>query len=197
MDIKEIERLHAQYSEPPLTIDMDATPAIAGIPSQALPGPMSSPDAAPAGEKSAGISSTWKLGVLFIVLAVVMYCLGSLMGSAGKRKAAEESSTATEKAMPTQASGHEWPASTAVATAPATSHEGASAPVAVEPPTPVASPKPTAAQAEQREPRLDTRPLATKPISPPAQQSRAPTPVQTQPSAATAAPARSNEIKLF
>lgn len=200
MDIKEIERLHAQYAAPPVTIEMD-TSGKARLDAAASPAASQlRPD------RNGAIVARIKpihlqcLGILAI--AVLAFGGGRWLASSDARKPSEKAVAAQPETAisPPVESAHEWPASQpsvsqppAAAAAPAgpapsavpAGNSGASAsmPTAAAPQN-VAKPQPPKAQTPKQQASVST---AAR------QAPTAPAPIHTPAPAA----GRGNEIKLF
>lgn len=196
MDIKEIERLHAQYAAPPVTIEMDAS------------GKASLDAAAPAASqlppaRNAAIVARIKpihwqcLGILAV--AVLAFGGGRWLASSDARKPSEKAVAAQPEAAgsPSVENGHEWPASQ---------------PSVSQPPAASGTPAPSAAQlassgASASTPTAAAPQNVARPQPPKAQTSKQPTSVPTATRQAPTTPApihppapaagRGNEIKLF
>lgn len=197
MDIKEIERLHAQYAAPPVTIEMEAsgTTRLDAL-SAAQP---SQPPSQGGHSIVARIRPIhWKcLGILAI--AVLAFGGGRWLASNEAHKASTKTAAAQPEATgsPPTDSGHEWPASQPSVSQP---------PVALGPPTiaPPAAPEthsgasastPTPAQSHAKpQPPKVQAPKQPASVPTPARQSVA-SPAPSNPAPPPAG--RGNEIKLF
>jgi len=197
MDIKEIERLHAQYAAPPVTIEMDAS-------GTASLNAVSAPQASRA--PSEGDSSIvarikplhWQcLGILAI--AVLAFGGGRWLAASDAHKSPEKAVTTQPEtaSSPPADTGHEWPASQSfVSRAPAAPATTTIAPATALVTNSGASAS-TAAPAQ-----IAAKPQPAK-VQTPKQPAAVPTPARQQvtPLAPTnqvpPAAGRGNEIKLF
>lgn len=174
MDIQELQKLHSQYAEPRLTIDVQPSGAVSmtsGV--HALPAP-EQPGTTSESQLHFGLFQRKALMVgLILVLAATAYGIGSWMGSSQKRKPMEvrEQAAAPQDRAGVAASDHQWPSAPAVV--PVKQADPASAPVAIEPQAPAVGVRATAQQEQPAEQRPEVKLLPKKP-----QVTSAPTPVQ-------------------
>lgn len=200
MDIKEIERLHAHYAEPPVTIELAPSGAASlGAPS-ALPPPHT-----PSGNEAVPVWARIKpihwQGLSIVLIAVLAFGGGRWLASGDTHKRPESSTAAAlpPANVPADDGGHEWPASQ-----PSVAQPAAAEPTPVPSPSaapaasaPAPGPAASSAAAENR-----AKPQAPKPQAP-KQNLAAPAPTRQQPASpaqtaqVTPASSRGNEIKLF
>ncbi|BDB30146.1 MULTISPECIES: hypothetical protein [Cupriavidus] len=199
MDINEIERLHAHYAEPPVTIELAPSGAASLSASSALP-PTHTPSGNEAVPAWARIKPIHWRGLGIVLIAVLAFGGGRWLASGDTHKRPESSTAAALPAAigPAEDGGHEWPASQPSVAQPAAAEPtpvpSPSAAPAVSAPAPAAS---SAAAAENR-----AKPQAPK-AQVPKQNMAAPAPTRLQPASppqtaqVTPASSRGNEIKLF
>ncbi|AQV99420.1 hypothetical protein BJN34_36720 (plasmid) [Cupriavidus necator] len=199
MDIKEIERLHAYYAEPPVTIEL-APPGAASLgASSALPPPHT-----PSGNEAVPVWARIKpihwQGLGIVLIAVLAFGGGRWLASGDTHKRPESSTAAALPAAnaPADDGGHGWPAS----------QPSVAQPTAAEP-TPVPSPSaapavsaPASAASSAVTAEARAKPQAPKPQAP-KQNVAAPAPTRQQQASpaqtaqVTPTSSRGNEIKLF
>ncbi|MEN7527609.1 MULTISPECIES: hypothetical protein [unclassified Cupriavidus] len=199
MDIQELQKLHSQYAQPPLTIDVQSSDAISMAPGvHALPGP-DQPNTSSESQGNLGALQRKALLVgLVLVMAAAAYGIGSWMGSSQKRKPVEEreQAAALQNRTGVTASDHEWPAASAAV--PGKPADPASAPVVIEPQSQATNVRATTTQEQPAEQRPEVKLPPKKP-----QVTNAPHPVQqTAPShqpvkAVLPTKQQGNEITLF
>ncbi|MGX6566736.1 hypothetical protein [Cupriavidus necator] len=199
MDIKEIERLHAHYAEPPVTIEL----ALSGATSRGAPSALPPPHT-PSGNETVSVWARVKpihwQGLAIVLIAVLAFGGGRWLAAGDAHRRPESSTAAALPAAnaPAEEGGHEWPASQ-----PSVAQPAAAEPTTV--PSPSAAPAvsaaaPAASSATAAETRA--KPQAPKPQAPkqnvaasaPTRQQQA-SPAQT--AQVTPAASRGNEIKLF
>lgn len=191
MDIKEIERLHAHYAEPPVTIELAPSGAVSLSASLALPPPHtpSGNEPVPVWERIKPIH--WQ-GLGIVLIAVLAFGGGRWLASGETHKRPESSTAAALPAAnaPAEDGGHGWPASQPSVAQPAAAPVlSPSAAPAVSAPAPAAS---SAVAAEARaKPQAPKQNVAA--TAPTRQQQASPA----QTAQVTPASRRGNEIKLF
>ncbi|EKZ99005.1 hypothetical protein ACUXQ2_006360 [Cupriavidus metallidurans] len=170
MDIQELQKLHSQYAEPPLTIDVQPSGAISMTPgAHALPAPDQPNTSSETRLNFAAFQRKALMVGLLLVLAATAYGIGSWMGSSQKRKPMEirEQAAAPQDRTDVTVSDHQWPAASAVV--PAKPADLASAPIVLEPQAPATGVRATAPQEQPAEQRPEVKLPAKKPqvTSPP------------------------------
>ena len=114
MDMRDIEQLHAQYAQPPLTIDITAgvaaaAPHLGYIGTSSAPAKASTPPFPFASNGNPRL--LWGLG--FVAVAALMFAIGTSIGKRESRAGSEQvqplHSASDASAHNAAGDGHEWP----------------------------------------------------------------------------------------
>lgn len=221
MDMRDIEQLHAQYAQPPLTIGITAGVA-AAAPHLGYSGTSSTPAKASTPPFPLALSGNPRLrGLGFVAVAALMFAIGTSIGKRESRASSEQvqplQSASDASARAASGDGHEWPRKSDSVSA-AEAAQSTVSPVSAEPvmaPASAASvPVPTEQTRERSpvEPKAEAVKRSASPSAP--SPSPAPTRAATVPATAktaqqlstSAAPARNTtaqhtnsptDIKMF
>ncbi|SPK77489.1 conserved protein of unknown function (plasmid) [Cupriavidus taiwanensis] len=119
MDLRDIQRMHEQYAQGPITIDVDAAPVAAlGAPAKAAP------PAQPAARATlfAALDGNKRLIGMMLLVAAVSLPVGMLLASANKRSSAPTAATTPATGPSEQPAGArpaeaiQWPGTKELAT---------------------------------------------------------------------------------
>lgn len=223
MDMRDIEQLHAQYAQPPLTIDITAGVA-AAAPHLGYSGTSSAPAKASTPPFPFALNGNPRLlwGLGFVAVAALMFAIGTSIGKRESRAGSDQVQPlqSASDASPRDAAGdgHEWPRksdSVAAAEAAQSTALPVTAKAAVAPASAaygVAVPEEQTRERLPAEPKAETVkrpavPAAPAPALAPSRAATVPAPAKTaQQLPTSAAPARSNaaqhansptDIKMF
>lgn len=114
MDMRDIEQLHAQYAQPPLTIDISAGVATTA-PHLGYGGTSTAPEEASTSPFAFALRGNPRLlwGLGFVAAAALMFIIGTSIGKRESRAGAEQvqplHSAADASARDAAGDGHEWP----------------------------------------------------------------------------------------
>ncbi|MFC4518504.1 hypothetical protein [Cupriavidus pinatubonensis] len=192
MDIKELERLHAHYAEPPVTIELTPSGAASLGAASALPPPHTPSGNAMVPALTQVKPIHWQ-GLGIVLIAAIAFGGGRWLASGDSHKRPDAPTAAALPAANASAKdeSHEWPASQPGVAQPAAAEltpvTASSATTAVAGPALAAS---SEATLETRSKPQAPKQIVAAPVA--AKQQQAP---RTQ--AVTPASSRGNEIKLF
>ncbi|MBF6989329.1 hypothetical protein [Cupriavidus sp. IK-TO18] len=174
MDMRDIEQLHAQYAQPPLTIDITAGVA-ATAPHLGYSGTSSAPAKAstPPFALNGNPRLLWGLG--FVAVAALMFAIGTSIGKRESRAGSEQvqplHSASDASARNAAGGGHEWPRksdSVAVAEAAQSAAIPVTAEAAVAPASAASAVAVPEEQARDRSPAESKAEIVKRPAAPPA-----------------------------
>ena len=185
MDMRDIEQLHAQYAQPPLTIDISAGVA-ATAPYLGYGGTSSAPAKASTSPFSVALRGNPRLmwGLGFVAAAALMFIIGTSIGKRESRastepvQAIQSSSDASSRAA--VGDGHEWPRKSDSASASEAAQSNAlpaSAEAVVAPASAASAVTVPAEQTRERSP-AETRAETAKRAAAPAAPAAAPAPTR-------------------
>ncbi|WP_439672861.1 Transmembrane protein (plasmid) [Cupriavidus necator] len=196
MDMRDIEQLHAQYAQPPLTIDISPG-VVSTAPHLGYGGASSAPAKASTSPFPFALRGNPQLlwGIGFVAAAALMFAIGTSIGKRESRASTEQvqplQSASDASARDAAADGHEWPRKTnGVSASDATQSTvlPVSAEAAVAPASAASAVTVPAEQTRERSP-ADPKAETVKRSAAPAAPAPAPTPAPAR-AATVPAPAR-------